>query len=361
MRRYITREDKKILDNNSDRILSFMISGKTGFSFVALAIGSAIGGISGMIVAFGVIGQNNRYSMLAFFTLFLLFTIMVPLYTSIIGTRNKRNKLFQVGKTMINGATCVIDPKTGNWAYIEDDFVDDNGNPYMMVLSGLWTPPTEGQRFILVNTGETTFLMSYWGELRTLVPENTPQKVAMESAFVGHQNMIEKTNDPNADNDRIRKFFKNYRNTYRYRRSLALLATGFFGFCGLTIIVFGGYGLFFEGTSLEDRYFPVALPSLFFLTIIAIDVCTRIFDHVIKKRYRNITSVKKVVLVNTIVSFGNDRSRSFTVTETDDNGVSNTRTYYTTGFDCGDASKMKPGQTIYKYTFGNGEFFFGTK
>ena len=70
------------------------------------------------------------------------------------------------------------------------------------------------------------------------------------------------------------------------------------------------------------------------------------------KKYRNIRSVKKVVLLSTYVNMFIPNSRDFAITEINENGDPVNLQYFgVQGFDCADAAKMKPGQTIYKYIY----------
>lgn len=363
MRRVITKEEKKILDKCSSYVTTGPVSGTVGFSFVALSIGCTVGAIIGAIWGFGILGQHHPLSMVAFFVPFLLGTVLAPLLTNIIGNKIRRNKLFVVGKTKINGATCTDDILSGAYTtYAEDDYLDENGRPYKMMWPGSLLPPRKGTRYVLVENDGLIFLMYRDKELKSLVPEKAPQEADGECQIIGHQKQVENTKIKQADQRRIELFFNHYKNTCRYRKSLCMLGTGFFGFLGWTFIIFATYGMFFDGTSYEDSYFPIALPLLFVLTGVSLGVCSYLFHRSNHKKYRNIKSVEKVILVVTNPYLDNSGRRAFQVTETDENGQSVTKVYDAiTGFDCGDAAKMRPGQTIFKYTYDCGEVFFGTK
>ncbi len=363
MRRVITKEEKQILDKYSAYIATGPQSGRAGFSFVALAIGCAAGGITGAVLAFGILGQHHPLSMVAFFIPFILGSVLPPWIAGVIGTRRIQNRLFVVGKTRINGATCVSDIYCpSGTTYTEDDYLDENGRPYRMLWPRSILPPRRGTRYILVENEGKIFLMYYAKGLKSLVPETAPQEADDECTIIGHQNQFQNEQNNKADQRRIEQFFSNYKNTSKHRKSLCMLGTGFFGFCLWTIVIFGGYGVFFEGTRYEDLYFPIALPMLFVLTGLSLAVCAYLFRRSIWLKYRNITFVKKVVLVNTQSYLDNSGRRYFLVTETDANGNSVPREYAAhDGFDCADAANMRPGQTIFKYTYGKGDVFFGTK
>lgn len=363
MRRVITKEEKKILDKYSAYVATGPQPGRMGFSFVALAIGCTIGAILGSILAFGVLGQHHPLSMPVFFLFYISGSVLTPWLTAVIGTKRIRNRLFVVGKTKINGATCVSDIySSSGTTYTEDDFLDENGRPYRMLWPGSMFPPRRGTRYILVENDGKIFLMYYDKGLKSLVPGKAPQEADDECTIIGHQNQFQNKQNDKADQQRIRKFFRYYKNTNKHRRSLCMLGTGFFGFCLWGIVIFGSYGMFFEGTKYEDRYFPIALPMLFVLTALSLDVCEHLFRRSNRLKYSDITSVKKVVLINTQPYPDNSGLRYFLVAETDLNGNSETRAYVAhDGFDCADAAKMRPGQTIFKYTYGSGDVFFGTK
>lgn len=403
MRRYITKEDKRILDKYSGRIQTLMVSGQTTLNFVALAISCTVGAIGGAIVGLGVLGMNHPYSLPAFFLIMLGITVLGTVLTAVIGTRRKRNRIFRVGKTMINGATCVGDITCPPIAYTEDDLVDGNGHPYKILCSEFLAMANRiGERLIVVVNGEMVFLMKAEGKLATLIPAEAPQAVSEESAVIAHQNELDHISSmpgtavsaaaseqvpvmepvtspaPSAsavraqnmghpavtehERRQIDTFFNYYVNTHRLRRSLVLLGTGFFGFCLLAIVIFAVYGFFFDGTAYEDNYFPIALPLLLVLPPIFLYTCLRLFRSYLRKKYRNIVSVRPVILISSNVSFAAPYARDFIISELNVDGKMEAKQYVGhRGYDCADASRMKPGQTIYKYTYGDGELFFGTR
>ena len=363
MRRVITKEDKQILDKYSAYIATGPQSGTAGFSFVALSIGCTIGAVTGAVWGLGILGQHHPLSMVAFFIPCILGTVLTPWLTNVIGTRRIRNKLFVVGKTKINGATCVSDIYSASGTtYTEDDYLDENGRPYRMLWPGSILPPRRGTRYILVENDGKIFLMHYSKGLKSLVPAKAPQEADDECTIIGHQNQFQNAQNNRADQRRIELFFSHYKNTSKHRKSLCMLGTGFFGFCLWSIVIFGGYGAFFEGSRYEDQYFPIALPMLFVLTGLSMGVCSFLFWRSNHIKYRDFTSVKKVILVNTQPYLDSSGLRYFLVTETDESGKSGPREYVgIDGFDRADAAKMRPGQTIFKYTYGAGDVFFGTK
>ena len=425
MRRPITKKDKKILDKYSNHIQTLMMSGTAGFSFLALSIGTAVGGILGAIVAFGILGEHHPLSLYIFLFSFLIGGALAVFFTMKIGTRSKRNKLFRVGITLLNGATCVNNIDDEEFTYTEDDLLDENGHPYKILFTELYSRPKKGDRFIVLVNGDVTFLMKAENEeLASLIPEKAPQEVHPDSIVIAHQNeLLKKTSvapqaasaaqtvvTPTAqaqavaptvqaqtattssqiqsqipsasaptplyqsqneayriaasayEKRQIETFYNHYPNTSRFRRSLAILGTGFFGFCFLTIIFFSCYGLFFDGTAYEDRYFPVAVPLIFLLTPVCIWVCIRVFKRSLYKKYGEIKAVKPVLLVRTNVNMIVPHTRDFVISEADINGNMVVNQYRAhPNYDCADSDHMKPGQTIFKYIFENGGIFFGSK
>ncbi|MBO4927180.1 MAG: hypothetical protein J5379_02885 [Clostridiales bacterium] len=370
MRRVITKEEKKILDRNSERICSTAIFGRQGFSFLALAIGMTIGCILGAIVGFGIIGMENEGpSMLAFFGISLSVAAITVYLTSVIGTKRIHDRYFVVGKTQINGATIILDEESGVTAYTEDDYLDENGNPYKIAVTDLFVRPQNETRYIIVINGDTTFMMSAEGELAGLIPKSStemPQSQTeipqAKNEIIGHPNQFRITDDhvPEAQ-QRIKRFHSVYPNTNRYRKSLALLGTGFFGFMGWTFLVFLAYGLFFQYTKLEKNYFVWGIPAILILTEISLLVCDMIFRKKNKNKYHDFKDVRKVVLLRKQVSF-RPGCLDFLVCETNEKGEMGYGQYLGfDGFDSGDAASMKPGQIIYKYTYGKDGVFLGTK
>ena len=429
MRRPITKEDKKILDKYSNRIQTLMMSGTAGFSFLALSIGTAVGGIIGAILAFGILGEHHPLSLYIFLFSFLIGGALAVFLTMKIGTRSKRNKLFRVGVTLLNGATCVNNFDDEEFTYTEDDLLDENGHPYKILFTELYSRPKKGDRFIVLVNGDVTFLMKAENEeLASLIPEKAPQEVHPDSIVIAHQNeLLKKTSvvsqatssaqangAPQVSNQaqaavtpatqaqaaaatpspaqaqipsapaptplyqsqneaykiaasayekrQIETFYSHYPNTSRFRRSMAILGAGFFGFCFLIILFFSFYGLFIEGTVYEDRYFPVAVPLIFLLTPVCIWVCIVLFKKSLYKKYGEIKAVKPVLLMRTDVNMIVPHTRDFVISEADINGNMVVNQYRAhPNFDCADSDHMKPGQTIFKYTFENGGIFFGSK
>lgn len=367
MRRYITKEEKRILEKHSNRIMSNLVHGSIGLSFTALAISCVVCGIIGAILSFGVLGQDNEFS-LPVFLLFIIGLPILPTYlTTVIGNKMIRNRLFKVGKTMINGGTSISDIKSRTFLYTEDDLLDEKGNPYVMPLTGLLAFPVKDERYIVVINDDVIFLMPYLPEFKGIIPETAPQKSTEESVFIGHQNQLdlqkkESTKPDKKDSNRIDDFFRTYKSTSNCRRKHAIWATAFFGFMGWTLALFGCYGAFFENTSVGGEYFAVGVPLLPALTLASVGACISLFRYKNHKKYTPVLSVQEVVLVGISLPFSGI-GRNFIVTEKVSSGEFKTLKYWECqGFDAEDILKMKPGQKIFKYTYGDGTgVFFGTR
>lgn len=273
-----------------------------------------------------------------------------------------RKGLFKPGITQINGGTVVIDNGCSMPEYIEDDLLDEQRRPYKILIPEMWTPLPAGTRLIVIINGDNIYLMKREKELESLVPEEGPQQAYNDSPHIGHQNQLKYTDMTVPDGDvRIGNFFKNYKNFEMYRKDLTLCAAGFFGFLGWIFIVFAAYGFIFRLTPLGDGYFAVGLPLIPIMTIVTVVVTGILYGRKIKARYKDLRSVSKVILVRSLRA-GGQPLRDFVVCEKNSNGEFETRHYAGTGLsDEKDASKMIPGQIIYKYTYGKDEVFFGTK
>jgi hypothetical protein len=273
-----------------------------------------------------------------------------------------RKGLFKPGITQINGGTVVIDNGCSMPEYIEDDLLDEQKRPYKILIPEMWTPLPAGTRLIVIINGDNIYLMKREKELESLVPEEGPQQAYNDSPHIGHQNQLKYTDMTVPDGDvRIGNFFKNYKNFEMYRKDLTLYAAGFFGFLGWIFIVFAAYGFIFRLTPLGDGYFAVGLPLIPIMTIVTVVVTGILYGRKIKARYKDLRSVSKVILVRSLRA-GGQPLRDFVVCEKNSNGEFETRHYAGTGLsDEKDASKMIPGQIIYKYTYGNNEAFLGTK
>ena len=125
--------------------------------------------------------------------------------------------------------------------------------------------------------------------------------------------------------------------------------------------MFAAYGFIFRLTPLGDGYFEVGLPLIPIMTIVTVVVADIMYGRKMKEKYKDLKSVTKVILVRSLRA-GGQPLRDFVVCEKNSNGEFETRHYAGTGLaDEKDASKMLPGQIIYKYTYRNNEVFLGTK
>lgn len=279
------------------------------------------------------------------------------------GAKRLRANLFKAGYTQVNGGTVVIDNSGNPPEYIEDDLFDGQRRPYKILLPNTHMPLPSGSRLIVIINGDNIYLLKREKELESLVPEEGPQQPYNDSPHIGHQNQLKYTDLTVTDSDiRIKNFFKNYRNNERHRKDAILFGAGFFGLLGWIFIVFAAYGYIFRFTPLGDGYFAVGLPLILIMTIVTIVVADIMYSKKLRGKYKDLKSVTKVILVHTIHVYGNPYIRDFVVCEKNSSGDYVARSYVGTSmFDESDASRMKPGQIIYKYTYGNNEAFLGTK
>lgn len=277
--------------------------------------------------------------------------------------KRMRADLFKAGYTQINGGTVVIDNDGNPPEYIEDDLLDEQKRPYKILVPEVLTPLHSGTRLIVIINGDNIYLLKRENELESLVPEEGPQQAYKDSPHIGHQNQLKHTDMTVPDGEvRICNFFKNYKNMERHRKDAMLFGAGFFGLLGWIFIVFAAYGYIFRFTTLGDGYFAVGLPLIPIMTIVTVVVADIMYGRKMKEKYKGLKSVTKVILLCSHHVSGQANLRDFIVCEKNENGGFVTRSYVGTSmFDESDASKMLPGQIIYKYTYGKDEVFFGTK
>lgn len=358
MRRKITAADKKILTGNTDLILSSMVRTKVGISFVAMGVTYGVCLLVAAIVFCGLLGLTDGPAVCALLIVPIVVTALIFWLRYVLGSRILVNRLFAVGKTSINGATLIFDD---GWKYIEDDLADKYGTPYSFTMPEYIQSSQEGLRLVVVRNGDMVFLMRAENGLEELIPFGAPPERDQVIA-AAHPNMLAGDVADSGSDLRISRFFSNYPNNNKVRKSLALLGAGFFGFLGSVFVVFLAYGAVFRYTALGDRYFAVGLPLILVLTVLSVVVCGRRYKLVLKAKYKDISSVEAVTLISCTPCGADAAFYSFTVGCRDAEGRQVAKTYpRCDGFDKADLARMKPGRKIYMYKYREGMVFFGTK
>ena len=344
-------------------MMASMVITKKPFSYLALAISMTVGGIIGLYLTAILLILENPLSILAFLFVPILLSAVVESIVIKSGTKKLLDKYFEVGKTEINGGTVVIDHECKFMEYTEDDLLDEQEHPYRILLPHTRLHLQSGERVIVIINGENILLMKAKKELESLIPSAPPQELSYDAMHIGHQNQLEfpDLSVPDAD-EHIRNFRKNYRNNSVRPKALGILGAAFFGFCGAIVVIFSTYGFVFRQTSMGDIFFTCGMIAIPILTIATVFVYSHIYNWQIRKARGKILNVSKVILVSTRIALATTGSRIFMVCEQNRYGAITPESYHVnTGFDVRDVAKMFSGQTIYKYQFENGTYFFGTK
>ena len=343
--------------------MASMVITKKPFSYLALAISIFTGGIVGLILSMILLAMDNPLSIVVFLFVPVILAAIVEWAVIKGGTKKILNKYFEAGKTEINGGTVVIDGGSDYPEYTEDDLLDEQEQPYRIMLPHTRVNLQNGERVIVIVNGDQTLLMKAKKELETLIPSNPPQELSYDTMHIGHQNQLEfpDLSVPDAD-EHIRNFRKKYKNNSVHPKALGMAGAGFFGFAGWIVVIFSMYGYIFRNTPAGNTFFTCGMIAIPVLTIATMAVYSHIYNWQIRKQHGNIRNVSRVILVSSRLSYGADGSRVFMVCEQNKYGAFNPGNYHVkNGYDVRDVAKMFSGQIIYKYQYEDGTCFFGTR
>ncbi len=270
-------------------------------------------------------------------------------------------KLFEVGKTEINGATFYYNERGAE--YTLDDVNDPDGNPYIFPFMEYSNTLENGTRIIAITNGDTLVFMRGHEALDKLIPPSPDRVPGNDSVWLGHPNQLKFNDDSVPDEkERIARFFRVYKSSNAAPRWAVHLGPLFFGLCGWILAVFGLYGFVFQYTPLADKYFMAGLPLIVVLTLLTVIASDLIVTGRMKRKYGSIRSVTKVILMCTFPQNDQAHTRTFHICGMRNGNSANTEGYsHHDSFDCSDAKTMMPGQIIYKYTCDSGKVFLGTR
>ena len=363
MRRPITAEEKRLLDKYCNEMMASAVITKKPFSYLALAISMTVGSIVGLFLSMILLAMDNPLSICAFLFCPIILSAIVESIVINSGTKKILNGFFETGKTEINGGTVVIDQGYTDREYTEDDLLDEQGQPYRILMPNTRLNLQNGERIIVIVNGDRILLMKAKKELEPLIPSDPPQETSYDAIHIGHQNQLtaEDLSVPDAD-ELIRRFGKTYKNNNVHTKALGMVGAGFFGFAGWIVVVFSMYGYIFRNTPYGDTFFSCGMIAIPILTVATIIIYSHLYKRQVNKMRGNITGVSKVILVSSMISYGNPEICVFTVCEQTRYGSFEVKSHTVrNGYDLRDVSKMFSGQTIYKYQFENGTYFFGTR
>ena len=365
MRRKITKEEQKILAKNADRIRTNIRDISPQLDFPLLAAASAVGGIMGAVIAFGILGKDHPLCEVSLFGVCIAVTLAIIGIVLQIRKAIYINMFFHVGVTEINGGVICYNPELNCIEYIEDDNVDENGAPYLFRLPEHRETMRPGERVLVLINGDNISIMRLNDALLPLVPGGMDGgwQAASDSQHIGHQKQLKSDDSSVTDADfRIKHFFDVYQNGPHYKKNGIIAAAVFSGFLGATLLIFAGYGFIFQYIPpIEKNYFAAGLPLIAFLTAASGIVTAHVYKSKLIKKYQGLNGVSKVILLGVQKHMVQDIC-CFTVVETDSSGNKVTNSYTVRGnYDVHDIARMQSGMIIYKYTFGNDGVFFGTK
>lgn len=364
MRRAITKEEQRILEKNCFMLQTRIKGAEMRLTFPILVASFVIAGGFAAFTSFGLMGEDNPLSSVVFFIICVVLAVAICAVWYFIGRSIFSSQMFKVGSTCINGGTIFYNEELRCVEYIEDDFTDENGAPYIIRIPEHKDPYKPGERVLVVINGDSVFLMKLNEQLASLLPGMDGWQAYSDSKHIGHQLELKFHDYSVPDGEaRIMRFFKTYKNGSKYRKSAVYLDAVFFGFLGAVLIVFSAYGFIFRFIpAIDDVYFPIALLLIPATMAAAAIVAGKIYKSRLMKHFVDFHGVTRVILTGAPYSVFNSNTKTFNVVERDLSGRTVTKMYTVRdGFDVCDVKRMKPGQIIYKYTFGQNGVFFGTK
>jgi len=364
MRHAITAEEQKILAKNCHMLQSRMNGAETRLTFPILVAAFVFAGAFSAFTSFGLMGEKHPMAGMVFFILCVVLSVAICAVWLVIERKIFSSKMFRTGITNINGGTIFYNEELSCVEYIEDDFTDEHRKPYLIRIPEHKDPYKPGERVIVVINGDSVYLMKLNEQLASLLPGLDGWQASSDSKHIGHQMELKFHDYSVSDGEaHIQRFFKTYKNGSKYPKAYIYLEAAFFGFLGAVFIVFSAYGFIFRFIPpADDIFFPIALPFIPVLTVATTIAAGQIYKHRLMKHFGDFHGVTRVILTGAPYSVVNSDTKTFNVVEMDLSGKTVTKMYTVkAGFDVLDVKHMKPGQIIYKYTFGQNGIFFGTK
>ncbi len=310
MKRLCTDQEREVLYKNRKQIIKGKFGNasneRLGDFFVGLFLPFiVIIGIGYVLVITDKIEfvmQSSGFVSILLLTYVILFSIILKII-SLIRHKKEQRRLKKRHDIMLNGATIVEVDMSGYFAYIEDDFCDENGKAIILehpFSAGEVKPEDVGRRMLVLYDGDFGYrLVKLNEELRGLIPNSTydyPLKENIHSYMrVPHPNMVNLEKTEHNLSEREKKFFddfyeKSTRCDYLKRVKVCafwmtidivfisvLLGVGKDGYPISKCVMFGAIGL-------------VCIAVFFFLM--------NLLNKILTRRRANFVSVKKVVFVD---------------------------------------------------------------
>lgn len=177
MKRICSMEEKELLYQNRKQMLQG-INWTASHSRFGYYLASTLLALLVMFTVAIVGGIQFNLSKIPMWICMLITFSVAELILSLIFNRirvRRETKAFlKQDNLMVNGATIVAMDETGHFLYIEDDFLDENGNPYIIQYPSRMyemTPDEIGKRLLIMYADETRFqLVRLNDDLKQLIP-----------------------------------------------------------------------------------------------------------------------------------------------------------------------------------------------
>lgn len=202
MKRLCTKAEKELLNNNKEQMLTgiYRTAARSKYSHtiitLILSLFIMIAGVAWVVTAFNVTGS----AVTLFALLFLgLSNLIISRILNALRVKRVAGKFLKQENLMLNGATLIEVEEGDHFSYIEDDFLDENGNPiiidYPSCPSDI-TAADAGKRILIMYASDSNFqLVRLNEELRGLIPDTSAAYPLAEKpeqyTHVPHPNMLQ--------------------------------------------------------------------------------------------------------------------------------------------------------------------------
>lgn len=210
MKRLCTEDERNLLFKNRNQLLEGIYQTASRSNYSRIFVGLFFSIVS-LFVGMYFILEYTKGSKWMFWLWFLIaFTIpnmIVSMIMNKIRIKKEAKAFLKKENLMINGATLVdMDMTLGAMVYIEDDFLDEDGRPYLVAYPAAASdlkPEDIGKRMIVMYDDEDSFqLMKVNEELRNLIPNYSehyplnregdaykflPHPNAVKADYMGHK------------------------------------------------------------------------------------------------------------------------------------------------------------------------------
>lgn len=220
MKRVCSEAEKEILYKNKNQMLKgiYETASKSKWSdvFITLAI-SAVAMFAGIFWA-GFNFNLSKGAMKAWMLFcFIITDVIVSAIMKAKRVKKEAKKFLKQKNLMVNGATIVAVTDIGGFAYIEDDFHDEEGKPIIIEYPSCSyeiKPEDVGKRILVMYDSDSNFqLVKLNDELKGLIP-NYSSDFPLEKEFeeyvrVPHPNMLKVENTEHALSENEKEEFAN--------------------------------------------------------------------------------------------------------------------------------------------------------